>query len=114
VKSIADFVAGKIRRAEVGGDVAFHAGGDPDPELGRCEGRLVGPNGEAILYEHGMSAGATRIRYDAIVRLELDGGAVVASTSGGGVRIASSESGGAVLFATLRWIGNAILRRDLT
>jgi hypothetical protein len=117
VKPIGEFIAGKIVRMEIG-DVSFARGGDPDPELGACEGTLRGPGGEATFYQNGMQVGAQRFAYEAIDRVEIspaaEGGRSVAIIAGDvTVMLQSSENGGAVLHATLRWIGHTILRRKI-
>ncbi len=118
MKSIADFVEGKIVRLEVGGQVSFVRGGEPHPEHGDREGVLTGPGGAAVLYQRGMTAGEVGFAYDRIERVELsaseDGGRAVAIfLPEGAVRLRSSETGGEVLYATLRWIGHTILRRKI-
>lgn len=118
MKSIGDFVAGKIRRAEVEDEVSFYPGGEAHPEHGPREGRLVGPGGEAVLFERGMTVGGESFSYDAIVRVALSPGAegrrhLDVKLQDRTVRLLASDTGGEVLYAALRWIGNTRLRRKI-
>ena len=111
-KSIADFVEGKIVRLEVD-DVSFTRGGPADASLGECEGTIRGPAGEATLYERGMVVGDTSFSYEQIERVEISPTGEVAIVTDRTILVRSSQNGGALLHATLRWIGHTILRRKI-
>lgn len=118
MKSIGDFVAGKIRRLEVEDEISFVAGGEDHPDLGPCEGTLVGPAGEVTLYERGMTAGQESFSYEAVIRVEISpveaGRRLVdVRLQDRTVRFRASDTGGEVLHAALRWIGNTRLRRKI-
>lgn len=111
MKSIADFVISKIRRAEVVELLHFEAGGAAHDTLGACEGTLQGPNGNAILYEQGLILGSSTIPYAEIE--EVTTPLTIGRVGGETIRVEVSPAGGEVLFATLRWIGNTRLRRKI-
>jgi hypothetical protein len=118
VKSIADFVEGKIVRLEVDDEVSFARGGAAHPELGDCEGTLTGPGGEAVLYQRGMRVGDSAFAYARIQRVEISPAAqgrreVAIILDGETIMLRSSETGGEVMHATLRWIGHTILRKKI-
>ena len=118
VKSIADFIEGKIVRLELEDEVSFARGGEPHPELGECEGTLAGPGGEALFYQRGMTVGERALAYDRIQRVEISPLAegrrsIAISLDGETVMLRSSDTGGEVLHAALRWIGHTMLRRKI-
>jgi hypothetical protein len=113
MKTIADFLAGKIRRAEVEDRLSLSPAGAPHPSLGAHQGTLLSLLGSADFYADGMVIGASSIRYAEIDRVEIAEAGVVVSGAFGRVTIRSSPAGGVVLHATLRWIGNTILRRSI-
>jgi hypothetical protein len=118
MKSIADFIEGKIVRLEVTDEVSFSRGGAAHPALGACEGTLIGPGGEAQLYKGGMTVGGTSFAYEQIERVEISPAeagqrkvAIVLPEQT--ILLHSSDTGGEVVHATLRWIGHTILRRKI-
>jgi hypothetical protein len=121
MKSIRDFIEGKIRRSENEERLTLVAEARaPDEELGAFEGELVGPGGHATFFERGMVLqSGERVLFERIERVMLQpargGGRFVdiVFLDGRTQRIASSEAGGEVLHATLRWIGHTRLRRDI-
>lgn len=124
MKTIADFVEGKIRRSELEDELRFERGGAPHPTLGAAEGVLHGPAGRARLYADGLVLEPDRaVEYARIVRVlrspALAGpeGPVhlvdLALDDGSTARVTGSASGAEVLHATLRWIGHALLRRNI-
>lgn len=115
MKSIADFVAGKIRRSESSAEMIFRPGGSADDQLGAAEGELFGPAGSVRLYDGGMIlADGTAVRWDSIVRARLLGERIEIELSDGtGKVIAGSPIGSEILYATIRWVGNALLKRKL-
>ena len=120
MKSIRTFIEGKIRRTESGEILSLETEGEAHGELGALEGCLVGPKGRVRFFEHGMQlADDTTLRYDAIARVMLspvDEGerfVDIVQESGTTTRMCSSPLGGEVVHATLRWIGNALLRRRI-
>lgn len=121
MKSIGDFLAGKLRRSEVGDALRLITHGPPHPELGPLEGALESSRGRVSFHTSGLvfADGAT-LRYEDVVQVTLvgpvpgaEGELYLLRRDGGGVRLESSREGGEVVFATLRWIGNVILRRKL-
>jgi len=118
VKTIRDFVLGKIRRTEVEDLISLELQGTRIFELGEYQGTLRGPAGEVDLYADGLVFGAKIVRYEALQNIAIspvkDGQRQLALTTQEGiVWVEASEMGGEVLFATLRWIGRALLRRPL-
>lgn len=117
MKTIASFIEGKIRRSEVEASMRFEGGGDPHPELGACEGRLFGPAGTMLFHERGMVlSDGSSVSYVSLSRVSMIDRATIELALEGGAapkRIAGSEVGAELVYATLRWIGNAILHKRI-
>jgi hypothetical protein len=118
VKSIADFIEGKIVRLEVGDEISFARGGEPDTAHGVREGILRGPGGEAVFFERGMTVGASSFAYDRIQRVEISPAeegrrSIAIILDAETVMLRSSDTGGEVMHAALRWIGHTRLRRKI-
>jgi hypothetical protein len=120
LKRIRDFVTGKVRRMEAEHLLAVEVEGEADPELGAHEAALVGPRGSLRFFAEGvrLSTGLA-LPYRDLAELHLEGpeDAPVAVRAvlrdGATVRVSGSPAGATVLFATLRWVGSALLRRRL-
>jgi hypothetical protein len=114
-KSIADFVEGKIRRTESNDRMSFARGGSPDAALGACEGVLHGPAGSVSLYESGLIlADGSAVPWDRISAARVAGALLELELEDGSVKpIAGSPIGAEILHATVRWVGNAILRKKI-
>lgn len=127
MKSIRDFLEGKIRRTESTEVLSLEAGATPHPTLGAHDATLVGPRGALAFFEHGVVlAGGAEVRYEDLERVVL--GPVREGEAGGPERpvdlvlrgelgtkrLTSSPLGGEVVHAALRWIGNTRLRRKLS
>jgi len=120
VKSIRDFVTSKVRRSEIEDRVRVEISGAADPELGEWQACLRSEVEAIRFYEHGLiDEGDHRIRYDEIRRVELAPSTGdtreldVISDAGWTLRLSGSDDGMATVHATLRWIGNALLRRRI-
>lgn len=114
MKSVGDFLASKIRRAEVADRIRLIPIDEPHAELGAPEGRLESDTGTAIFYADGFVAGDHAVRYADIIAIRrTDEGPVDVQLEGRTVRIHSSPAGAVVVHDTLRWIGRALLRRRL-
>jgi len=114
-KTIAEFILSKIRRTETEALMRFEAGGAPDDALGPCEGTLTGPAGTVVWYEDGLHlADGSAVSWDSIALVRrVDPTTIeLVLREGGAHRILGSAAGAEIVFATLRWIGNAILRND--
>lgn len=116
MKTIAYFIESKIRRSEVEALMRFEPGGAPHPQLGPCEGCLSGPGGELVFHEHGLIlsdgsvapyASMSRVALLDMVTIEIS------FEDGTASRIGGSDVGTEIVYATLRWIGNAILHKRL-
>ena len=114
MKTVRDFLVGKIRRAEVGDAVRLSEPAAPHPELGLHQGDLAGLGSDAAalrFYAHGIVLPDGRaVRYQDITAirappLEIDAGAQAA--------IPLPPDAEAVAYAALRWVGRALLRRKL-
>lgn len=120
MKRVRDFLAGKLRRAEVEDRLTLELEGPPHEALGELEAVLVSARGRAAFYARGLSleSGAA-LPYEALARVELspeqDGERTVDLITEGGEthRLHASAAGGLVIHAALRWIGHTILRRKL-
>jgi hypothetical protein len=115
VKTIGDFVESKIRRSGSEEVLTFERGGGPHAELGGFEGTLYGPKGQVAFFERGMVLGdGTAIAWENIERAVKAGERVELHLSGDTVQaLDSSRWGAEVVYATLRWVGNALLRRKI-
>jgi hypothetical protein len=115
VKSIADFLASKIRRAELTEDqVRLVRLAEAHETLGAPEATVDSDHGSAAFFAHGFTAGTEVVRYDEIERIErTENGAVDVVLPGRTLRIHTSTAGAIVVFDTLRWVGRALLRRRL-
>lgn len=118
MKTIRDFLQGKLRRAEVEDRLSLQLEGPADPELGPHEATLVSAVGQLDFYRDGLRAadGQAR-RYVDLERVELsppgDEAWVELQGVQGNLRLRSSPAGALVVHATLRWVGHALLRRPL-
>jgi hypothetical protein len=119
MKSIRDFIEGKIRRTESEASLSL-VPGEAHPELGPCAGVLRGPRGQITFYELGaVLEGGDHFRYQDIARVDLEPSSPntcnldIILESGPTKRLASSPIGAEVVHATLRWIGNTRLRRKV-
>lgn len=114
-KTIAEFVFSKIRRTETEALMRFEAGGAPDAGLGACEGTLTGPAGTVVWYERGIHlADGSAVPWDSIaVVRRIDPTTIeLLLKDQTAKRIIGSAPGAEIVFATLRWIGSAILRNQ--
>ncbi len=120
MKTVRDFLVGKLRRAEVEDRLQLVLEGDADPELGALEAVLESPRGrlaffaeglrlergDALLYRSLLRVEAARGSGDeATVTLRLEGGAQVI--------LHLSPAGALVVHAALRWLGHTLLRRRI-
>ncbi|MBK8014810.1 MAG: hypothetical protein IPK13_26130 [Deltaproteobacteria bacterium] len=132
-KTIRDFVLSKVRRAELSGQLTEVAVEPRSADLGKLEIAIIdqhrGTGVPLEFYREAFIAGAgSAHRYADIHRIStgrqvgaqddprMSRVTVLAASSSGGEEHLSfdrSESEATILFATLRWIGHAILRRDL-
>lgn len=118
MKTVRDFLQGKLRRAEVEGQLSLELDGAPDPELGPHEATLISALGRLAFFRDGLRASDGRAwRYAELERVELSPPGEVAwvelRSLQGNLRLTGSPAGALVIHATLRWIGNALLRRPL-
>lgn len=120
MKSIRDFIEGKIRRSETEAILEV-VDGPPDPELGAHQGTLLGPRGQIAFFEDGMLIHPDlRVPYAALEEIDFGPGedsrwhVDLILKEGQPVRLVSSREGGEVVHATLRWIGHTRLRRTLS
>lgn len=118
MKTVRDFLQGKLRRAEVEAQLSLELDGAPDPELGAHEATLISAIGRLAFFRDGLRASDGRPwRYAELLRVELsppgDEAWVELRGLQGNLRLHGSPAGALVVHATLRWIGNTILRRPL-
>lgn len=118
MKTVRDFLQGKLRRAEVEEQLSLELDGAPDPELGPHEATLISAVGRLAFYRDGLRPGDGRAwRYAELSRVELSppGAEAWVELRGlqGNLRLKGSPAGAVVIHATLRWVGNALLRRPL-
>jgi len=121
VKTIGEFLKSKIRRSEAEAQLQLVDQGSDDPEYGPLEACLKSQTGESHFYQNGLVlSDGERIRYVDIVQVTISGAEsdgrliVILGVQGEKIRIRCSELGGVVLHATLRWIGNALLKRRIS
>lgn len=118
MKSVQEFLERKLVRAELGEQLRLETDAPPHATLGPHQGTLIGPGGALAFYAEGLllSEGAT-LRYDALVSIAEvdvgDGRGVELRTDDQAYRLRTSPAGALVTFATLRWVGRALLRRPL-
>lgn len=120
MKSVRDFLIGKVRRSETGEHLTVDIDGAADSDFGRLEGCLASAVDAVSFFEDGLrSAGGAGVRYDAInqVAIAPRSGAgrpvEVVRADGTVIRLDCSDDGAMVAHATLRWIGNALLKRRI-
>lgn len=120
MKTIGDFLEGKVRRSEATDVLQVERQGEPDPDFGPLEGRLVSASGQSEFYQEGLVlSDGKRIAYDDVITVtisppEEDQKLVhIIGTKGEKLRLRCSEKGGIVLHATLRWIGNTASKRKI-
>jgi hypothetical protein len=129
-RTIGEFVAGKIRRAEIGDLLRFEPAAEPpsdgpveplDPlgplgPVGPLEGRLVSAAGSLAFHRDGLLLeGGAALPYAAIAEVRRPSPELLdIELSGGGLhRLRTTPAGGEVVYAALRWYGQAILRRRI-
>ena len=117
MKSVRDFLAGKLRRAETT-SLTLALDGPPHPALGAFEATLESARGRVDFYARGLLSGEHTLAYADIERVELSPleGAlrlVDVRTAAGTARLACSDEGGRVIHAALRWVGHTLLRRRI-
>ena len=116
MKTIRGFMASKIRRMEVQHAVALVTEGAAHPDLGEFQGRL---DTDAVeFYARGIRFCNTQVvDFTDILRVERspadDGGrwVDVVVRDGEVARLSCTADGGAIIHATLRWIGHTQLGR---
>jgi hypothetical protein len=121
VKSIREFIEGKIRRSESEAVLASAATPRaPDRELGGFEVTLTGPSGSVDFWEKGLViASGARIAYESIERVEISPAESgrrfvdIVTCDGPAHRLDATDRGGEVVHAALRWIGNTRLKRRI-
>jgi hypothetical protein len=118
--AIRTFVQGKIRRSELGDRLRVETPAVDDPDLGPLEARLVSSSGSLDFHRAGLLLdGGVKVSYSAIQRVAAprttgpEGKIVDIETQNGIHRLNASPAGADVTYATLRWIGNALLRRKI-
>ena len=113
-KSIREFALGKIRRSEMTEQLALSNPGPSHPSLGEHQGGVQTQTGTTAfeLYREGMTVGAVSFGYREIaaihrqpLKVTLVGGQVIP------LPLSGPEAD--LCFATLRWVGRALLRRTL-
>lgn len=115
MKSIGEFIASKIRRAELSDRLSVSRAGEPDLELGRFDATLLGPEGPITFFETGLrlESGA-RIPYSTMVWVSRAADGLEVRLDDGRMQlIRTSDAGGIAVHATLRWIGHTRLRRKI-
>ncbi|MCB9653910.1 MAG: hypothetical protein H6729_07265 [Deltaproteobacteria bacterium] len=124
-KTIRDFVLSKVRRAELSDELTEveveAAIALRRAELGRLEVAIADRRGDAVtpleFYAGAFVAdGENALRYEDIRRIVLaqqDTNRVIIFSEMATFTFERTRPEATVLFATLRWIGHAILRRDL-
>lgn len=119
-RSIREFLAGKLQRAEVDDRLLLEIDAPPDAVLGALEGRLVSSSGSLSFYAQGLrSPSGQAVAYADIGRVEIlepeaaQPQVAIALLAGGGLRIDCTPAGALVVHATLRWIGHTQLRRKI-
>ena len=120
MKSIADFLEGKIRRSEIRGPYRVERKGESDHEYGLFEGALISDRGRSDFFQHGIVfSDGRRIPYEILLKVFVDSDddqdrlIHVIGINGEKIRIRCSADGGTVLYAALRWIGHTRLRRTI-
>lgn len=115
MKSIREFIIGKIRRSEVEDLVPVETDGAPHPDLFGFESEVEG----MVFYELGMVAGDQLIRYEDISEVALS--PLKAQQRDLGIMLADgtrccfklSDASALIVHASLRWIGHTRLRRNI-
>ncbi|MEQ8274866.1 MAG: hypothetical protein RMA76_12785 [Deltaproteobacteria bacterium] len=113
MKSIRDFVEGKVRRAEIGDAVRLVALDAAHATFGAPEIRVESDVGAAAFYAEGFVIGDDAVAYADIERIREEGTTIDIAVPDRILRIHASDAGARVVFDTLRWIGRAKLRRRL-
>ena len=120
MKSIGDFLEGKIRRSEIQGPYRVDRHGDDDPEYGSLEGALISDRGRSDFFEKGIVfSDGRRLPYEIVMKVFVDDEPNadrlihVIGLNGEKVRVRCSRDGGTLLYAALRWIGHTRLRRTI-
>ena len=120
MKTIGDFIEGKIRRSEATDVLTVKREGDSDTEFGPLEGLLLSKTGQTAFYKLGLILhDGQRIAYEDLIRVTISAEenherlVHLIGVHGEKFRLRCSEKGGIVLHATLRWIGNTSLKRQI-
>ena len=120
MKSIRDFITGKIRRSEAQDRLRLVVDGADHPDLGRFEGRLDSDVESVEFYADGVCIpGVDPTRYDGIQTVMMsppqgDRRTVdIVMLDRRSIRLDCTDDGGRVVHATLRWVGNVLLRRKI-
>ncbi len=112
MKTVQDFLEGKIRRSELGAEVRLGEAGPEHPVLGVDHGRLWirGQPGAIRWYENGFELGGRIVPFRSIRRIfppflvELERERLSDPIDPLEAQLA---------FAAVRWVGRALLRRPL-
>ena len=120
MKTIGDFLEGKVRRSEATDQLQVVRDGEADQEFGQLEGSLISARGRSHFFQNGLVlSDGKRLAYADLLRVMIspaeDGQNLVhiIGMRGEKFRLRCSEKGGIVLHATLRWIGNTALKRKI-
>ena len=118
MKTVREFLERKLVRAELEDQLRLELDAPDHPTLGPHQGTLIGPGGALAFYAAGLvPAAGEALRYDALVSIaEVDvggGRGVELRTEDQAYRLRTSPAGAVVTFATLRWVGRALLRKPL-
>lgn len=121
MKSISDFVRGKLYRLSIADGLSIDTAGGAHPQFGPFECGISSPRGRIKFFRSGLQLeDGSEIAYASIEGVVSDHGsgttdvAIEIHLEGGLVkRIRSSPGGGDVVYATLRWIGHTRLRKKI-
>jgi|GEM_PF-6815555 len=120
MKSIGNFLEGKIRRSEVDGPYRVEHIGENDPEYGPFEGALISDRGRSDFFQNGIVfSDGRRLPYAILFKVFVDSEPNqdklihVIGMNGEKIRIRCSADGGTLVYAALRWIGHTRLRRTI-